>query len=134
MERKILNPGHQNDSAGACIKRAFDELNDMMEEVYAGVLEVDFAEEVDLDANIFKDFRIGEITDDITINLNDAVDGTGGLIEVLMDGTGGYTVTLGAMFTKLMGGEIDTTASADNFIAWRKFGADILYNILTVTS
>ena len=50
-----------------------------------------------------------------------------------MDSTGGYTVSLGTMFTKDIGGvTLDTTANADNFIGWRMVGTDIVYNIVQV--
>lgn len=89
-----------------------------------------FANPLTLDAAIYKDFKCGIITGDTTINLNNSADGDSGMIEVIIDDTGGYTITLGTMFTKnLGGGIIDNTADADNFISWRKLGTDIVYVI-----
>ena len=131
MERKILYVNYFNDGPGENEFQMLAQLNSMLEEIYAGVLDVPFDDPVELDADIYKDFRIGLITDDTTINLNNTTNGNGGIIEVLIDGVGGYTVTLGTMFTKDLGGvAIDTTAGVDNFISWRKYGDDILYNIV----
>lgn len=90
-----------------------------------------FANPLVLDATTHKDFKCGLITGNTTINLTNASDGDAGMIEIIMDGTGGYTVTLGTMFTKDIGGvALVTTANSDNFIGWRKIGTDIVYNIL----
>jgi len=52
------------------------------------------------------------------------------MLELIMDGTGGYTITFGTMWTKRMGSQtFDNTASADNVISWRKVGSDIVYTI-----
>jgi hypothetical protein len=92
-----------------------------------------FADPLVLDGSLYKDFKCGLITDDTTINLTGVVDGDAGMIEIIMDGVGGYTVVLGTMFTKNVGGgTIDTVASADNFIAWIKIGTDIIYSISQV--
>ena len=88
-----------------------------------------FANPLNLDATDHKDFKCGIITGDTTINLNNSSDGDSGMIELIIDGVGGYNVSLGDMFTKSLGGSIDTTASADNFISWRMVKTDIVYVI-----
>jgi len=92
-----------------------------------------FANPLVLDATTHKDFKCGLITGNTTINLTNTSDGDAGMIEIIMDTTGGYTVSLGTMFTKDIGGvSIDTTANADNFIGYRMVGTDIIYNIVQV--
>ena len=92
-----------------------------------------FANPLILDATLHKDFKCGLITGNTTINLTNTSDGDAGMIEVIMDGTGGYTVSLGTMFTKdLTSVALSTTANADNFIGWRVVGNDIIYNIVQV--
>jgi hypothetical protein len=93
-----------------------------------------FANPLALDATTHKDFKAATITGNTTVNLTGASDGDGGFIELIIDGTGGYTVALGTMFTKNSGGgTIDTTASADNIIAWMKVGSDIVYSISQIS-
>jgi hypothetical protein len=92
-----------------------------------------FANPLVLDATTHKDFKCGLITGNTTINLTNTSNGDAGMIEVIINGTGGYTVSLGTMFTKDIGGvALDTTANADNFIGWRMVGTDIVYNIVQV--
>ena len=92
-----------------------------------------FANLLALDATTHKDFKCGLITGNTTINLTNTSDGDAGMIEVIIDTTGGYTVSLGTMFTKDIGGvTLDTTANADNFIGYRMVGTDIVYNIVQV--
>jgi autotransporter translocation and assembly factor TamB len=89
-----------------------------------------FANPLVCDATLHKDFKTGLITGNTTINLTNVVDGDAGMIEFIIDGTGGYTVVLGAMFTKNIGGStIDATANKDNIVCWRKVGSDIIYSI-----
>jgi hypothetical protein len=89
-----------------------------------------FANPLILDATWHKAFKCGLITGNTTINLTNASDGDAGIIELIIDGTGGYTLTLGTMFTKNIGSiAISTSANADNFIGWCKVGSDIIYNI-----
>lgn len=88
-----------------------------------------FANPLVLDATTYKDFKC-VITGDTTISLAGTSDGDAGQIEVLMSGA--HTVALSG-FTKDLGGvALVTTASADNFIGWRKVGTDIVYNIVQV--
>jgi hypothetical protein len=92
-----------------------------------------FANPLVLDATTHKDFKCGLITGNTTINLTNTQDGDAGMIEIIMNGTGGYTVSLGTMFTKDIGGvSLDTTANADNFIGYRMVETDIVYNIVQV--
>jgi hypothetical protein len=92
-----------------------------------------FANPLVCDATVHKDFKCGLITGNTTINLTNTSDGDAGQIEVIIDGTGGYTVVLGNMFTKnIGGGTISTTANSDNFIGWRMVGTDIAYSIVQV--
>lgn len=90
-----------------------------------------FANPLVCDALLHKDFKCGLITGNTVINLTNTSDGDAGMLEIVIDGTGGYTVTLGTMFTKnLTGITIGNVANADNFIGWRKIGSDIVYSIL----
>jgi hypothetical protein len=92
-----------------------------------------FANPLTLDATTHKDFKCGLITGNTTINLTNTSDGDAGMIEVIIDTTGGYTIYLGTMFTKDIGGvSIDTSANADNFIGYRMVGTDIVYNVVQV--
>ena len=92
-----------------------------------------FANPLVLDATLHKDFKCGVITGNTTINLTNTLNGDAGMIEIIINATGGYTITLGTMFTKDVGGvALVTTASADNFIGYRKVGTDIVYNIVQV--
>lgn len=89
-----------------------------------------FANPLNLDATTHKDFKCSSVTGNTIVNLNNAVDGDAGMIELIIDGTGGYTVSMGTMFTKKMGDmSINTTASADNIISWRKVGSDVIYTV-----
>jgi hypothetical protein len=91
-----------------------------------------FADPLDLDATVYKDFKCG-ITGNTTVNLNNTVDGDAGMIELLINSTGGYTIALGTMFTKKLGDtELVTDANADNFISWRNVLDDIVYTIAQV--
>lgn len=92
-----------------------------------------FTNPLDLDGSVHKDFKPGVITGNTTVNLNNASDGDSGVIELIMDGVGGYAVALGVMFTKKLGtASINTAAGKDNFVFWFKNGADIVYTIQTV--
>jgi len=91
-----------------------------------------YASVINLDVSKANDFYIPEITGDCTINLLNTKDGDSGIIEAVMDGTGAYTITFGAMFTKRISDAFDTTASGDNFISWQRIGDDIIYQISQV--
>jgi hypothetical protein len=95
--------------------------------------QVVFANPLNLNASYYKDFICASITNDTTINLNNVVNGDAGMIELIIDAVGGYTITLGAMFTKKLGtNNINTDANKDNFISYRMSGSDIVYTINTV--
>ncbi len=90
-----------------------------------------FANPLALDATTYKNFKPGLITGNTTVNMTGCVDGDAGQIELIIDGVGGYTVALGAMFTKKFGStSIVATANADNLISWSMSGSDILYTII----
>ncbi len=92
-----------------------------------------FANPLNLDGTTYKDFVCASITGDTTINLNNVSDGDAGMIELIIDAVGGYTVSPGAMFTKKLGtNNINTVANKDNFISYRVDGGDIVYTINTV--
>lgn len=92
-----------------------------------------FSNPIDLDATIYKDFICGAITGNTTINLNNTVDGDAGMIKVVIDSTGGYTITLGSMFTEKLGAEeLDVSPNMKNYISWRKAGTDIVYTIAQI--
>lgn len=86
---------------------------------YIAFQEQAFANPLNLDATRSKDFKPGTITGSTTVNLNNASNGDSGVIELIMDGTGGYTVTLGTKFvTKLGSSSLDTGANKKNYIFW----------------
>jgi hypothetical protein len=93
-----------------------------------------FANPLNIDAITYKDWIVDEVSGSTTINLNNTTDGDAGMLEVIIDSTGGYTVTLGTMFTKKMGPiDFDATAGADNIISWRKVGtSNIVYTIAQI--
>jgi hypothetical protein len=94
---------------------------------------ITFANPLVLDATSHKDFKCASVTGSTTVNLNNTADGDSGVIELIIDATGGYTVVPGTMFTKKLGtNSIDTAANKDNFIFWFVNGTDIVYTINTI--
>lgn len=93
-------------------------------------VDIGYSPIINIDGVCHKDFIISLVTGNCIVNLMNTKDGDAGLIELVIDATGGYTITLGSMFTKdLSGTAIDATANADNFIGWRKIRNDIVYTI-----
>ncbi|HLD89529.1 MAG TPA: hypothetical protein VI911_00660 [Patescibacteria group bacterium] len=89
-----------------------------------------FADPLALDGTLYKSFKV-TVSANTTVNLTGVVDGDAGSIELIISGAGGYTITMGTMFTKKLGStSIVATTAADNFISWMKSGADILYTII----
>lgn len=137
---EIINPGTENEYLRCKLPFAGDyEIMAWADESPVGggsphaFRTQEFADPLDLDATIYKDFICGTITGNTTINLNNTSDGDAGMIEVIMDGSGGYAVNLGTMFTKQLGDTvIDNAAGQDNFISWRRAGTDIVYTIAQV--
>lgn len=94
---------------------------------------VDYNAVMNLDVQDSLDFICRSVEGNCVVNLVNATDGDSGVIELIMDSTGGYTVTLGSMFTKRVSvDELDTDASADNFVVWQKICNDIVYSVMTV--
>lgn len=93
---------------------------------------VDYAAIMNLDGSAGDDFLCKSVEGSCTVNLINTRDGDSGVIELIIDGTGGYTITLGSMFNKALVSTIDGTASADNFISWQRIGDDIVYSVSTV--
>jgi hypothetical protein len=86
-----------------------------------------------LNLTTYKDYVIDAISGSTTINVTGASNGDAGMIEIIFNATGGYTATLGTgSFTKCIGGSIDNTGGADNFVSWRKVLNDIVYVISQV--
>ena len=93
-----------------------------------------FANPLAIDGTTYKDWKCASMTGNSTINLTNVLDGEAGMIEIIINATGGYTVSLGTMFTKNSGGgTIAVTANADNIIAWTKSGTDIVYCISQIS-
>jgi hypothetical protein len=93
-----------------------------------------YANPLVIDATTYKDWKCAAVSGNTTVNLTNMSDGDGGYIELIITGAGGYTVALGSMFTKNSGaGTIDTTAGADNIIAWMVSGSDIIYSISQIS-
>ena len=86
---------------------------------------------IDIDVTTYKDWIIPEIYANVTININNSSDGDAGQLEIIIDSSGGYTITLGTMFTKQLGAtDLVVTAGADNILSWRNvLGTDIVYTI-----
>ena len=124
-----------NDGTGDSLRVAMDKVNDNFTELYAVAPQAAvFANPLALDAATYKDFKCASVTGDTTVNLTNMLNGDAGIIELIIDGTGGYTVALGTMFTKNSGGgTIDATAAADNIIAWFVSGSDIIYSISQIS-
>ena len=97
-------------------------------------IDVPFASILNFDVKSGTDYICRSITANCTINIINSEDGDSGVLELIMDSTGDYTITFGAMFTKRISEEFDNTASADNFVSWQKIGNDIIYSISTVQS
>ncbi len=92
-----------------------------------------FANPLILDATTHKDFKPGLIAGDTTINLENTNNGESGVIEIFMDGVGGYAVALGAMFTaNVTGNAINSAANKKNYIFWYNDGVDINYSIVVL--
>lgn len=84
-----------------------------------------------VDVSGHKDHLYYYITGSMAFNLSGAVDGDAGMLIFIIDGTGGYTVTLGAAFTVKLGStDIVATANKKNVISWRAVGSDIYYTII----
>ena len=131
---EVINPGTEEEYL--LCKIAFASISEITAFANAfvgigqGFFTVDFADPLDLDAAIHKDFICGTITGSTTINLNNSTDGNAGMIKVLIDSTGGYTIALGTMFTKKLGEtDIVTDADTENYISWRNVAGDIVYTI-----
>lgn len=96
-----------------------------------------FDDPLEIDTSIYKDW-ICVVTGDTTINLNNAVDGDAGMLELIMDSDsssgGSIDVVLGTMWTKKMGlTDINGSYGADNIISWRKVGTDnVVYTIAQI--
>lgn len=124
-----------NDGTGDTLRVAMDKVNDNFTELYAVAPQAAvYANPLVLDATTYKDYKCASVTGNMTVNLTNMSNGDGGYIELIIDGTGGYTVALGTMFTKNSGGgTIDATANADNIIAWMVSGSDIIYSISQIS-
>lgn len=114
--------------------REYNELQtDLVNAINSPFILYSFSNPLNFDATESKDFICKSVSGDTIINLNNTSDGNAGLIELIITGAGGYTITLGSMFTKdIAGTTIDATAGKDNFIGWRKVGTDIVYSISQV--
>ena len=136
MSKQVIGIGTvANDGTGDPLRTAMDKINDNFTELYpVAVHSVTFASPLVLDFSTYKDFKCASVTGSATVNLTNTTDGDSGIIELIIDGTGGYTTTLGTMFTKNSGGgTIDETAAADNVIAWMHIGSDIVYSISQIS-
>ena len=147
MAKQVIGIGTvANDGTGDPLRTAMDKVNDNFDELYvsggpshtqgASTITPDavqtpvFADPLPLDGTTYQNFKV-TVTAGTTVNLTGVVDGDAGSIELIISGAGGYTITMGTMFTKKLGStSIVATANADNFISWMKSGDDILYTII----
>lgn len=93
---------------------------------------LDYAAVLNLDADSGFEYVIGPITGNCIINLLNAKDGDTGIIKVVIDSTGGHTISLGAEFNKRLTDAISTSASEENILFWTKIASDIVYSISQV--
>ena len=90
---------------------------------------VDFAKPLTLDGTTNKDF-ICTLTGDTTVNLNNVIEGDAGMIKLIVDNTGGYTVTLGNMFVEQLGEtDLVLTANTINYISYRGYGTQEIESV-----
>ena len=82
-----------------------------------------------IDATVYKDWKLTVSEDCTHFTLSNTSDGDAGMIELLIDGTGGYTVTLNGWDKQLGSTNLVTTANADNFISWRNVSGSLVYTI-----
>lgn len=88
-----------------------------------------FANPLELDATTYKDF-ICTITGDTVINLNNLSEGDAGMIKIIVDAVGGYTVTLGVMFVEQLGEtDLVLTANTINYISYRCYGTQEIESV-----
>jgi hypothetical protein len=135
MGRQHINIGTTvNDGTGDRLRTAMDKVNDNFIEVYplSFVVQTPVQGNITISILTFKD-HIHTITGDSTLNLQDYASGDGGMIEVIISGAGGYTITLGTEWSKKLGtNSLNTAAGKDNFISYRVVGTDVVYTINTV--
>lgn len=94
-----------------------------------------FANPLNITATTYKDWVCASVTGNTTINLNSSSNGDSGMIKFTMDAVGGYTVTLGTMFTERLGSTgLDVTANAINYVSWRNVGGYITYTVDIATA
>lgn len=135
MAKQTINIGTvANDGTGDRLRTAMDKVNDNFNELYSGAYAVrsaTFANPLAMDGTTYKNWKCASVTGDTTVNLTGVSDGEAGYIELIIDGAGGHTISLGSMFTKQFGPTVmDTAALADNLISWVKSGTDIFYTIM----
>ena len=81
--------------------------------------EIEYAPTVEVNCTSYKNWRVLSVTGDMLINLNNTVNGDSGMLKFTIDNIGGYTITLGTMFTEKLGStNIDVTHDAINYITW----------------
>jgi hypothetical protein len=97
---------------------------------YSVPVVVPFANPLNCDCSLSNNHR-ATITGSTVVNLTNLTAGMSGVISLLNDGVGGYTVTLGAAFTKKINGSNDyvATASKYNLINWYYQGTQCFYTI-----
>lgn len=86
-----------------------------------------FSDPVIIDMSDYKDWIL-TVTGDTTIEIANSVDGDAGMIAVIIDVTGGYTILMGASWIKGTG-TLSSDASAYNIISWRNVGGTVIYVI-----
>ena len=136
MAKQVIGIGTTaNDGTGDTLRVAMDKINDNFTEVYPMAPQtVTFANPLVIDVTTYKDWKCAAVSGSTTVNLTNMANGEGGIIELIISGAGGYTITMGTMFTKNSGGgTIDATTGADNIIAWMVSGSDIIYSISQIS-
>jgi hypothetical protein len=93
---------------------------------------VDYKAVLNLDVSDGQDYVCRNVGGNCVVNILNSKDGDSGVIELIVTGAGGYTITVGSMFNKALASTIDGTAGKDNFISWQRIGNDIVYSVSTV--
>lgn len=86
---------------------------------------------ITLDGTVYKDYY-GYVVQTAIVNLTNVSDGDAGMIILIVDAFGGYTLTMGSMFTKQVGSTTfdDPVVASDEYtISWRKCTTNIYYTI-----
>mgnify|MGYP001558527176 CR=1 FL=1 len=134
--------------AGVFVKKTFAEVRLMLESYFslighthvetsvvpAGFYTIVHASPISIDLALSRDFKVEYITGTTTINLTGINDGRAGVIVLVVDGTGGYTISPGTGFSfALNATALSGVANKKNVISYICYGnSDVFYSINVV--